>query len=196
MKNIFLFICFLCFAGILNAQTPEWSRVRIYTGERGLVQLSQAGICVDHGELKKGYSLTTDLSREEIAKVAAMGFTYDIVIADVQAHYINQNDPARLAQTPAQVQSTGCDQAPNYATPANFTLGSMGGFFTYAEILWHLDNMATLYPNLVKARAAIDSSLTTAEGRYVYWLKLSDNAATDEPEPEMIYTAVHHAREP
>ncbi|MFN8715171.1 MAG: M14 family zinc carboxypeptidase [Bacteroidota bacterium] len=196
MNKILLFICFLIFSGTLNAQTPEWSRVRIYTGEYGLVRLSQAGICVDHGELKKGYSLTTDLSREEIAKVAALGFTYDVVIADVQAHYINQNDQARLAQTPTQVQSTGCGSAQSFPTPTNFTLGSMGGFFTYAEILWHLDNMATLYPNLVKARMPIDSTLTTTEGRYVYWLKLSDNATTDEPEPEMIYTAAHHAREP
>jgi carboxypeptidase T len=196
MKHFFLLFSFLLLSFSASAQQPEWSRVRIYTGANGLVQLAQAGICVDHGEIKQGYSFTTDLSAAELAKVQQMGLSYEILIADVQQHYISQNDPQRLAATAVSPQLANCTAQLSFPTPANFALGSMGGFFTYSEILWHLDNMATLYPNLVKARAAIDSSLTTAEGRYVYWLKLSDNPNTDEPEPEMLYTAAHHAREP
>jgi hypothetical protein len=72
----------------------------------------------------------------------------------------------------------------------------MGGFFTVAEIYWHMDNLATLFPTLVKARAVIDSTNPTFEGRLMYWTKISDNPAVDENEPEMLYTAAHHAREP
>lgn len=196
MKHVCLLLSFLLFSLFASAQEPEWSRVRIYTGSDGLLKLAQAGICVDHGEIKQGYSFTTDLSRHELARVQQLGLSFEVLIADVQQHYIAQNDPQRLAAPAATTQAVNCTAPVVYPTPANFTLGSMGGFFTYNEILWHLDNMATLYPNLVKARVPIDSNLTTAEGRYVYWLKLSDNAATDEPEPEMLYSAAHHAREP
>lgn len=196
MKSFSLFLSILFLVCGLSAQSQQWSRVCIYTGESGLTQLAQAGICVDHGVVKHGHSFITDLSQAELVKVNQLGLNYDIVIADVQAHYIHQNDPECLAQSQVNSQVTNCTAQNQLPTPTNFSLGSMGGFFTYSEILWHLDNMATLYPNLVKPRAAIDSTITTAEGRYVYWMKLSDNPSTDEVEPEMLYTAAHHAREP
>jgi len=73
--------------------------------------------------------------------------------------------------------------------------GSMGGFFTYEEIMSQMDLMATLYPNIVKAKSPV-STFETFEGRSIYWMKISDNPNTDEGEPEILYDAIHHAREP
>ncbi|GAB4133767.1 MAG: hypothetical protein Fur0041_06260 [Bacteroidia bacterium] len=193
MKKLFTLVAIILGLSVF-AQNGKWSRVRIYTGENGIPVLAANGITVDHGEYKKGCCLTTDLSSEELAKIVSLGFSYEILIDDVQEHYKNQNAPGR--QQNNSLQAVNCNTTTPLPVPANFTLGSMGGFFTLAEVYWHLDNMATLYPNIFKAREVIDSTTTTHEGRYIYWVKISDNPATDETEPEMLYTAAHHAREP
>lgn len=194
-KHLFLLLLASIFFFSAQAQNANYSRVRVYTDDAGLAQLQNAGIATDHGEYKRGCCFTTDFSSAELQKIIALGFSYEVLISDVQQHYAEQNSVQRT-NDPASTQAVSCNNAPSFATPANFTLGSMGGFFTLNEIYWHLDNMATLYPNLVKPRMVTDSNTTTAEGRYLYWLKLSDNPNTDEAEPEMLYTAVHHAREP
>ncbi len=194
MRNSLLtLLCFFTLA--VSAQQTTYSRVRIYTNDAGMNQLALAGITIDHGEYKQGHSFTTDLSSIEIARVQQLGFNYEILIEDVQAHYVNQNSSPERNSSP-QTQAVSCTSGPTLVTPTNFTLGSMGGFFTITEIYWHLDNMATLYPTLVKPRQAIDSSQTTFEGRMVYWMKISDNPNANETEPEMLYSAAHHAREP
>jgi len=68
----------------------------------------------------------------------------------------------------------------------------MGGFTTYQEMLDELDQMRSLYPNLISARIST-SNITTYEGRTVYYVRLSDNPDVDENEPEVLYTGVHHA---
>lgn len=185
----------LLFTITISAQQAEYSRVKIYTSDAGMNQLALAGITIDHGEYKQGCCFTTDLSAAEISRVQSLGFNYEILIDDVQAHYLNRNISGDRVSNES-TQAINCTSGPSFTTPTNFTLGSMGGFFTLAEIYWHMDNMATLYPNLVKSRQAIDSTNTTFEGRMVYWMKISDNANTDEAEPEMVYSAAHHAREP
>lgn len=47
------------------------------------------------------------------------------------------------------------------------------------------------FPNLCK----LDTIGTTAEGRKLYVLKISDNATTNEPEPEVFYTSTMHGDE-
>ena len=71
----------------------------------------------------------------------------------------------------------------------------MAGFYTYQEFLDEIDAMVAQYPNLISPRAQI-STFQSIEGRPLYWLRLSDNPNTDEAEPEVLYTAIHHAREP
>lgn len=55
--------------------------------------------------------------------------------------------------------------------------------------------MAAKYPAIFKAKSAIGTT-TTIEGRQLFWVKISDNPSVDESEPEILYTALHHAREP
>lgn len=194
MKFLFTGIFSLFFLAI-SAQQPTYSRVKIFTDEAGMNQLAYAGITVDHGEFRPGCCFTTDLSADEIARVHNLGFNYVVLIPNVQEYYANQNNATDRILSPS-TSSVACGSGPNILTPTNWTLGSMGGFYTLAEIYWHMDNMASLYPNLVKPREAIDSSATTYQGRFVYWTRISDNPLVDENEPEGLYTAAHHAREP
>jgi len=69
----------------------------------------------------------------------------------------------------------------------------MGGHATYDEIVAHLDTMAMLYPNLITNKITIGQSI---EGRELWMVKISDNPNVNEEESEVLYTALHHAREP
>ena len=191
----FLLLAALSVVEASVSQTQKFSRIKIFTDGKGLKELSASGVCIDHGDYKKNTFFVSDFSEIEIGIIKAKGFKYETQIEDVQQFYKDQNNPSSAHYVPAlQSMTHGCNSTINFPTPSNFTLGTMGGFFTYNEIIAHLNNMATLFPNLVKAKTQLDS--LTIEGRLVYWLKISDNPNIDENEPEMLYNAVHHAREP
>ncbi len=75
-----------------------------------------------------------------------------------------------------------------------FGQGSMGGYYTYTEMIQQLDSMHILFPNYISERESIG---TSNEGRALWAVKISDNPGIHEAnEPEVLYTAIHHAREP
>ncbi len=75
----------------------------------------------------------------------------------------------------------------------DFGYGSMGGYYTFDEVIEHLDELHDNYPDLVSAKTEIG---TTYEGRPIYAIRISDNPGQEEGEPEILYTSLHHAREP
>ncbi len=184
-------LCFVSFAG--SAQSHIHSRVKIWTGEAGMRQLGAMGIETDHGDYRKNVWFISDFSESEIQKIAAAGFQYEILIEDVSSHY-RQN---ATAPSISKIQSgVGCNSAaPFYPVPTNFSLGSYAGYFTYQEMLDNLDSMASKYPSLISIRQPLPGG-TSLEGENIYYIKISDNPLLDETEPELLYSAVHHAREP
>lgn len=193
MKNFLCSLVLILFANILTAQN-QYSKVKIYTDDAGLQQLIQLGVGIDHGERRKGEFFISDFASSDIAIMEAHNFDYDILIEDVVAYYQKRNND--LDRVGDRTENCDGNAAENeFATPENFSLGSMGGFFTYQEFLDHLDTMYAKYPNLITQRATIDT-FSTHQNRPIYWLKISDNPTINETEPEILYTAVHHAREP
>jgi carboxypeptidase T len=187
-----LLVLFISFGSFVFSQ--QYSRVKINTDIEGLKQLSELGLPVDHGTYKLNTFFISDFSEYDIQKLIDNNFSYEILIADVQKYYVDQNlKPAAPAE-----KNVGCSNGSsvfNPAVPANFNYGSMGGYLTYQEMLDNLDAMAAQYPTLITARAPI-STFLTIENRPIYHVKISDNALTDETEPEVLQTAIHHAREP
>jgi hypothetical protein len=173
----------------------EYSRAKIHTDSRGLQQLAELGIAIDHGHVKQDTYFISDLSVSEIQQVRDAGFEVDILIPDVKQFYIDRNAAASEPTRNTTCSGTGAGTfIPE--VPANFNLGSMAGFYTYQEFLDEIDAMAAQYPNLITVKAPI-STFTTIEGRPLYYLRMSDNPNSDETgEPEILYTAIHHAREP
>jgi len=51
-------------------------------------------------------------------------------------------------------------------------------------------------PIPMSARKSVRDTIETWEGRKLQYVRISDHPDTDEPEPEVLYTALHHAREP
>lgn len=189
----FLSIVLLFLLSVSYAQQDKWYRVRIDAGAEGLRQLAFKGVAIDHGHYEQGRAFTGEFSERELQIIRGSGLRYEVLISDIAAWYLKQNQTERFAPASATF-TTDCG---TYATPVNMTEGSMGGFFTYAEMLAVLDSMVAKYPRLITARKPVSASMTTAEGRPLYYVKISDKPnRNDEDEPKVLYTALHHAREP
>src|SRR4051794_39222323 len=65
------------------------------------------------------------------------------------------------------------------------------GYHNYAEMTADLNALVAGFPSLV-SKTVIGKSY---EGRELWAIKISDNVATDEAEPEVLFTAGQHARE-
>ena len=74
-----------------------------------------------------------------------------------------------------------------------FGYGSMGGYYTLAEIEADLDEMFQLFPNLITQKFSIGTSI---EGKPIWAVKISDNPNSNENESAVGFDALVHAREP
>ncbi len=197
MKKCY-FLLLICLNIQLFAQSDEhlYSRVKVLLSEDFTLQeLSRLGLETDHGQYAPMRFFINDFNQREIQAIQQAGFSFEILIPDVKAHYLNPNRSEIAARGPENCGTTGFPGA-HYQTPENFTLGSMAGFYTYQEMLDNLDAMRALYPDLISVKTPIPS-INTIEDRPIYWLRISDQPDVDEnTEPEVLYTAVHHAREP
>ncbi len=202
MKKIILSALFLA-SIICQAQestNEKYQRARIYYSSQNVLnQLEQLGLPLDHGKHKKNVYIESDFSESQIANARQIGVKVEVLIDDVQKHYIDQNDPNHRSYVPRRKNNPNCTNTPGttYTSPVNYNSGSMGGFLTYSQMLQELDDMKTEYPNLITTRADI-STYATSEGRGIQYVKISDNASTNEAasEKQVLYTAIHHAREP
>ena len=109
MKTI-LFAAVLFVVSTVSAQ--KFSKVKIYADRDGLVQLFNEGIPVDHGYRKSGQFIITDLSEQDIQRVAALNYQYEVVIDDVKKYYVQQNSyPAQPKNASCSGTSTRCSSA-------------------------------------------------------------------------------------
>ncbi len=187
----FLILLFLLFSFVIYAQKeiPVYSKAKIfYNNSLDLVKLSENGIPVDHGLHKKNVFIESVFSQKQINKAKSLGYTVDMLIKDMAKYIASRKASIKRNASP-------CGSNSSYQTPVNFELGSMGGFYTLDEMLQELDDMHTLYPNLITVKSPINN-FQTVEGRSIYFVKISDNPNVDENEPEMLFTGIHHAREP
>jgi len=175
-----------------------------YNQPDDLRTLESIGIPVDHGVHKKGVFIISDFSVSEIEKARNAGYKVDLLIEDSKEYFLQRNTIKSVTK-----KNPSCENqsSSDYQTPNNFTLGSMGGYLTYQEMLDQLDLMKSLYPQLISTKENISDFLTEGEpdnsttpsigGNGIKWVKISDNPTiSSEEEPQILYTAIHHAREP
>jgi carboxypeptidase T len=194
MKCYAFIALLLCYSVGSFAQTAEkYSRVEINLEGKNIHDLTRLGIETDHGIHLPGLALTADLSASELQLVKSAGFQTKIRIEDLKKDYLE-----RMQNPEAENRGGSCANSgvTPYPTPSNYTYGSMGGYHTLAEMMAVLDDMHAKFPNLITARADASDTITTWEGRKLQYVKISDNPDSDEPEPEVLYSALHHAREP
>lgn len=208
-----LYICCFLFSIYLQAQEETYHQVEIQLSNiHELEILQHSGIALDCGghsheeESQKSHTDTITyqlvVSKSELQLLQSQGLKTHILQSNLSQFYAQRSatDPIKSVKDFKLQKNAdwGLDkEKPFYEIPQNFELGSMGGFLTYSEMLGHLDNMQKLYPQLVSTKQVISHEIVTFENRPVYWLKISDFPTLDEShEPEVLFTALHHAREP
>ncbi len=189
MNKLFIALLLGVFMFTTSFAQEKYSRVKIFTGETGIEKLAAAGIDVTEGLIKKNVYFETDLSESEISKIKSLGLPVSVEIEDVASFYAER----AAAEKNLKISR---DRDEEWPVPANWEYGSMGGFYTLQEVLDELDSMVALYPNLITPRTAVSDDTLTHEGRPIWWVRISDNPNVNEDEPEVLYTGVHHAREP
>jgi hypothetical protein len=159
--------------------------------------LASLGVAVDNGQVKKDQYIISDFSEKEISIIRDNGFNYEILIDDVTKFYQerNKNSKDSLNSPKKKSVNAAACSVDKYVTPQYFSLGSEGGYYSLEEILIELDSMRQRFPNLVSIKQTIGTQ-TTIEGRNLWMIKISDNPDVDETEPEVLYSALTHAREP
>lgn len=191
MRTYLLIFVSLLFSFTVISQ-EGYSRAKIWFKDLGLTALSNLGLAVDHGHIKNNTFIISDFSATEIGIAKAAGFQVDILIEDVKAYYVEQ------AYQPV-VKNLACSNLISSTftpqVPSGFQLGSMAGFYTYQEYLAVLDSMHNQFPSLISARAPVSDTLTH-ENRPLYFVKISNNPHVSQSKPKVLYTALHHAREP
>jgi len=203
-KSLLLVLLFAIQLSFSQNVQEKHQRAKInYTHLDDLSQLDAMGIPVDHGIHKRGHFVISDFSVSEIETARNAGYRVDILIEDSKEYFLQQNELNRAPERNLSCSGSGII---DYQTPANFHLGSMGGYFTYQEMLNELDEMKALYPNLITTKSNISNFLTEGQpdnstnppigGNGIKWVKISDNPNSSEGEPQILHTAIHHAREP
>lgn len=194
----FLFFCLFVILSITisYAQNTIFDKVKITIKESSdIQQISALGIALDGTYIKKNEYIVGEFSRSDIEKIKAKGYKVKVLISDVSAFYEkrNQHFSDSLSLQKKNVENTSCF-ADKYPTPHFFTLGSVGGYYSYQEIMDALDSIHQRFPNLVSIKQAL--SPYSIEGRQLWYVKISDNPSVDESEPKILYSGLTHAREP
>ena len=187
-----------------SQKNEKFHKVKInYNSTFDLVKLANQGVGIDHGLHKKNHFFISDFSESEIEKIKSLEIDYEILINDVTKFYNQRNDLKNNFN-----QNEFCEEGENsYVTPENYDFkqsDEFGGFYTYDEMLNELDDMHSQFPDIVSVRSEIKDETysgsphihETYEGRFLQWIKISDNPNISENEPQILYTALHHAREP
>ncbi len=169
-------LCTLILAA--NALTASWYMVEIpvaglssfIEGETGFTKLPAAITQMDITEVKPGEWFRAVAQDSDLKALDDAGISYRIVVHDM----VKYNQSQILGP------------------------GPFGNYYTYSEALAIIDSLHNKYPNIVSEKKILpnDKSDTTWDGNYVYAVKISDNVNSDEDEPEVLFTGLHHAREP
>lgn len=193
MKRSFtLLSLLLIISAITFAQEGKYLRVKIQLKNGGFSRLANAGIPTDAGIInsKDGY-YQAEISEDDYYKVKMLGLETEVLVEDLSVWYAARSKGANPEVLKQQAMRAPSD----YPVPNDFELGSCGGFSTIEECYAHLDHMADLYPDLITIKQAV-STTTTILGEPLYYVKISDNPNETEDEPQVLYTGMHHAREP
>jgi hypothetical protein len=174
-------------AQTLQTNTPEKveyykvSEVRIFINNQSdILELRKRGLGFESIKLNNT-SFDVMLDSYQINILKNTGYAYEILIDDVTKDYLERTRESREMLKSKKTTMT-----------SGFGLGSMGGFYTFSEVVAQLDSMRRKYPNLITAKDSIGTSI---EGRTIWAVKISDNPDIKENEPEVFYNAMTHARE-
>ncbi len=186
MKYTFIILIAIVFT--INVYSQNYKQVKIYLNDpKDVTVLREAGLEFDHFILGKDKSIDCFISDDEFIKLKSTSFRYDVLIDDWFSYYKNLLKLSEVEKSDILSKSSS-----NYNV-TGLDFGSMGGYYTLDEVYDRLDSMYAHYPNIITEKFQIG---TTIENRPIYAVKISDNPNLEEDEPQVLYNALTHAREP
>lgn len=173
---------------IVSVNAQNYKQVKIYLSDiRDIKTLQELGLEFDHPHYTKDNAIEVFLNTAEFDLFKNTNFRFEILIDDWYDHYI------KFPKLSNDEMLRFIEESREKFGVEGFHFGSMGGYMTLAEAYAELDTLKNLFPNLITSKQLIGN---TIENRPVYMVKISDNPDVDENEAEVLYTALHHAREP
>lgn len=166
---LLLLLALPSYAGSL---TYSLTRIQI-SSQADWENLKKMGLALEEGIRINQESVELVLSDQELKKLQQNHFHVVVLERDVSR---------KIASNLATGESNG------------FANGSMGGYFTFDEVISKVRQYQNTFPKLVGPLKQIGTSI---EGRPIYAFKISDNPEREEAdEPEVLYVSLQHAREP
>ncbi len=180
----------------------KYSQVRLKPNSEAQKKFIFDNLELDHYTYE-GNDMVVVLDEGELKLLQRSAIAYTVDIDDVVQHTLELNRNTNTQRTdnvsPFQVACNRVDQiitTPTaFGTGGSLRLGAAAGndgYYTYAEMTAQMLALQTNYPTIVTRFALAP---TTLNGNTIYGVKISDNVGTDENEPEVLYTALQHARE-
>lgn len=133
-------------------------------------------------------------NRQDVERLVALGLILDNVTPDRVRAYLDPAEFGRVRSLGLQVRwlpntaKTRHDRDLARPQPAR----EEGGYPTYEELTTELQALAAAHPDLCR----LVSAGRSVQGRDLWWLKISDNVADEEDEPEFHYIGSMHGDEP
>ena len=178
------------FSNNIFAQTEKFAQVEftLQDAKKDILNLMKAGLDLDHCHPKNN-KIKLIVPHTQLHELEDISVPYKILYFDY-ANILSNDLESRNADCQCISEIAG-----NREVPTRFRLGSMRGYFTYEEISQELSRMQQLYPSLITFKRPIGNFLTF-ENRPLEYVVISDNPYLEENEKKVLYTALHHAREP
>jgi len=204
LLNLALLLISVCFF-IPAFSQDKYSKVRINITKDHVHDLQVLGMEFDHCYYDEEQQfLMTTLSTHDLNLLKSSRLKYTVLVDDETQDFLKRNKSADFYQNDNTRQGANAGarmsffESPSQGiankiiTPAAFTAGSMGGYYTLAEMNTKIDDMVANYPTLVK----VDIIGTTYEGRPIRAVKIASNVTVTKLQPEILIDGLHHAREP
>ena len=150
-------------------------------------RLISLSLDLEHSSANKKGERILFVNENEFTELQQSGLSYEILIDDWKSYYNSLPTLSEEERFRIKIESEM-----NFGV-SGFNFGSMGGFYTFDEIVADLDTMFQLYPNLITERDSIGAS---NEGRTIWAVKISDNPNISEYEPTVGFDALVHGNEP
>ena len=185
MRQFLFIFCLLSLT--LSVPAESYKKVQIYFADRmELGEILRSNLEIDHTEIQSDQSIIVYLSETEYQRLQSSGYRHKVLIDDWQEYYRNKQKMTALEK------QTQLKESARHYNVTDFKFGSMGGYYTFDEIIAELDSMHAKYPHIISARDSIGHSI---EDRALWAVKISDNPDIEEDEPQVCFDALIHARE-
>jgi hypothetical protein len=150
MKKLLTLIFIILITASVYSQ--NYKQVKIYINSPNDIEaLIVAGLEFDHLNLSKDNAINVFISDEEYSILQSTSFRFEVLIDDWYEHYNN------LPKLTEIQKAEFVNKSKMEMNVSGFGYGSMGGFYTLAEVIAELDSMKALSKSLKYLSALIET---------------------------------------